>query len=226
MKIKRAASIPLITHDPFFSIWSPADQLHDTNTVHWSGAPQRLKGFLLIDGKKHVFLGERIGDGFLPQTAVEVTATATCYTFENEKLRMTCRFTSPLLLDDPLLISRPCSYIDLTVEKKKPCEVAVTFAVTGDLCRTGSDPLTGFSGSFAGYPYAMMGRAVQQPLSGSDDRTTINWGYAYLACGQKRADVCFHCGAQELQLTSPVESGRELNLILAYDDLLSINYFG
>lgn len=226
MRIKSAASIPLVTHDPFFSVWSAADQLHDSDTVHWSGALQRLKGWLLVDGKKHVFMGERIGDSFLPQTAVEVTATATQYTFENEKLVLTCRFTSPLLLDDPVLVSRPCTYIDVTVTKKMPCHVRVELAVTSDLVRTGKDPLTGFRGRFTDFAYAMMGRAVQQPLSGSDDRTTINWGYVYLACREQGSQLHFDQGGQQLFLSTVPEDGKTLSMILAYDDLLSINYFG
>ena len=226
MKIKRAACVPLVTHDPFFSIWSAADQLHDSDTVHWSGALQRLKGHLMVDGKKYVFLGERTGDSFLPQTAVEVTATASQYTFENEKLRLICRFTSPLLLDDPLLVSRPCTYIDLTVIKKMPCQVMAELMVTSDLVQTAKDALTGFCGKYRDFSYAMMGRAVQQPLSGSDDRTTINWGYAYLACREAESKLCFDIGGQRMTLQATPESGRTVNIILAYDDLLSINYFG
>lgn len=226
MKVNRVASVPLVTHDPFFSIWSSADQLHDSDTVHWSGALQRLKGWLMIDGRKHVFLGERIGDSFMPQTALEVTATATEYTFENEKLELKCRFTSPLLLEDPLLVSRPCTYIDLTVKKKIPCEVKVEMAVTSDLVRTGKDPLTGFQGKYGDFSYAMMGRAVQQPLSGSDDRTTINWGYAYLACREENTRLHFDQGGQRLFLSVKPENEKTVNVIVAYDDLLSINYFG
>ena len=29
MKVTRAASIPLVTHDPYFSIWSSSDNLYD-----------------------------------------------------------------------------------------------------------------------------------------------------------------------------------------------------
>ena len=33
MKIKKAAAIPLILQDPFFSIWSDADHLYDKDPV-------------------------------------------------------------------------------------------------------------------------------------------------------------------------------------------------
>lgn len=224
MKIKRAACVPLITHDPFFSVWSAADQLHDSDTVHWSGAVQRLKGHLTIDGKKYVFMGERTGDSFLPQTDLNVTATATEYRFENEKIILVCRFTSPLLLDDPLLVSRPCAYIDLTVTKKMSCRVEAELSVLSDMVQTTKDYITGFPGKYQNFSYAVMGRALQQPLSGSDDRTTINWGYAYLACTE--GQVSFTQSNQRLCLNAEPQDGKTLNVVIAYDDLLSINYFG
>lgn len=45
-----------------------------------------------------------------------VTALSAEYTFENRRARLTVRFTSPLLLDNPLLVSRPCTYLDCTVQ--------------------------------------------------------------------------------------------------------------
>ena len=48
MKVTRAASIPLITHDPYFSIWSSSDNLYDTDTVHWTGKRQQIRGYLTV----------------------------------------------------------------------------------------------------------------------------------------------------------------------------------
>jgi hypothetical protein len=34
----RPPAVPLVTNDPFFSIWSMGDPLTDVNTKHWSEA--------------------------------------------------------------------------------------------------------------------------------------------------------------------------------------------
>lgn len=33
----RAPAVPLITSDPYLSIWSPTDALNESSTMHWTG---------------------------------------------------------------------------------------------------------------------------------------------------------------------------------------------
>ena len=135
MKVTRAASIPLVTHDPYFSIWSSSDHLYDTDTVHWTGKRQQIRGYLTVDKTVYCFMGDKEFHQILPQISLDVTSTATTYTFENDKVRLCCRFTSPLILSDPLLVSRPCTYIDFMVEKKNADNVQLDFIVSADLVR-------------------------------------------------------------------------------------------
>lgn len=52
-----APSYPLITHDPYFSIWSATDQVNESVTKHWTGAEQSLTGVIKVDGIPYSFLG-------------------------------------------------------------------------------------------------------------------------------------------------------------------------
>ena len=57
----RLPAYPLITVDPFFSIWSRSETLYDAPTTLWCGIPKRLTGFVTVDGKKFRFLGKGKG---------------------------------------------------------------------------------------------------------------------------------------------------------------------
>lgn len=233
MKVKRAAAIPLITHDPYFSIWSDADCLYGKDPVHWSGARVRMKGYIKIEETLYCFLGDKGIHPEIPQQAVDVSAMATEYLFENQMVELTVRFTSPLLLDDLGILSRPCSYIDFTLRKKVACKAEVIFAISSGLNLAGGTVLVGGQhrqpayGSGIPYGYAFMGRAIQQPLGGSGDRVTADWGYLYLASAQEGVQPVYDKAERRLlcRIPFPGQDGTG-GLVLAWDDLVSINYFG
>lgn len=54
----RAPSVPLITSDTYFSIWSPYNELTEGNTEHWTGAAHPLLGTLRVDGTVYRFMGK------------------------------------------------------------------------------------------------------------------------------------------------------------------------
>ncbi|HMI02716.1 MAG TPA: DUF4965 domain-containing protein [Pedobacter sp.] len=54
---KKAPSYPLITHDPYFSIWSNTGEVNQSVTKHWTGADQSLLGVIKVDGRSYGFLG-------------------------------------------------------------------------------------------------------------------------------------------------------------------------
>src|ERR1035438_477446 len=97
----RVPAVPLITHDPYFSVWSMNDKLTDGPTRHWTGAHQPLTGLVRVDGQVLRWMGS--SPQTIPairQTSLEITATRTTYHFEDHGIRLDVSFLSPLLPND------------------------------------------------------------------------------------------------------------------------------
>src|SRR6185437_16616200 len=100
----RPPAVPLVAHDPYFSIWSMADHLTDGPTRHWTGVPQQLFGLARIDGKNYRFLGAATrGPQSIPalaQKSLQLTPTRTVAVMANPEVEIRVEFMTPLLPQD------------------------------------------------------------------------------------------------------------------------------
>lgn len=67
----RLPSVPLITSDPYFSIWSPYDKLNEGSTRHWTNDKKSLIGAVRVDGKVYRFMGKQAMQVILPMAGSE-----------------------------------------------------------------------------------------------------------------------------------------------------------
>ena len=187
----RPPAIPLIVHDPYFSIWSAADRLTDTGTTHWTGKPNSLSALVRIDGNTFSLVGaaRRESRGMTPvetltQAGVEVLPTRTIYEFAERGVRITLTFLTPALPDDLEVLSRPLTYLEWSVNSTdgKEHQVAVYFDAASDLVvNTSDEPVSASRFQVDGQPVLRMGSRRQPILEKRGDDLRIDWGYLYLA---------------------------------------------
>lgn len=232
MMTLRAPATPLITVDPYFSIWSMTDKLNESTTKHWTGKDNTLIGILTLDGKDYRFMGSGEGE-ILPQESVDINAMNTVYRFGNDKIELTADFLTPLFPDSMYYISRPVSYLSLAyrVRDGKKHKVKVTLLASEELCLNakGEGHAVAEKVQINGFTAMRLGNEVQAPLSRDGDDLRIDWGYFYLAVGGKGNADAFHCdkcGMDMIRVSAEMSPSSATLFLFAYDDGKCIEYFG
>ncbi|HWG19059.1 MAG TPA: DUF4965 domain-containing protein [Terracidiphilus sp.] len=180
---QRPPAVPLIAHDPYFSVWSFADRLTDADTVHWTGKRQPIHGLARIDGKTYRWMGAEPRDvPAMEQTGLRVTPTHTIYDFAADGVSLTVTFFTPALPHDLDVLSRPVTYLTLTASADSPHDISALVDVDPVIAvNTADEPVTWGRSRAAGLTVLNVGSRDQRVLNRPGDDLRIDWGYFHLA---------------------------------------------
>jgi hypothetical protein len=181
----RPPAVPLITHNPYFSIWSMGDHLTDENTKHWTGTEQPLTGLVRIDGKSYRFMGARPHDiPALRQSQMDITPTHTRYQFGGAGIDLELTFFTPAFPEDLDVLSRPVTYLSWNIRATDGASHDAELYLEADprIAVNGGDQMVVWGRSRArGLTVLNVGSRDQQVLNRSGDNLRVDWGYFHLA---------------------------------------------
>ena len=238
----RPPAAPLVTVDPFFSIWSCADTLYGDCTRNWTQIPNPIMTGVYVNNVFYSF--GTTAEDFSPvrrtihQTGLTVTPLCTKYTFEDTNIKATLTFTTPLLLDRLDIMTRPVSYVQYEIEKNcdKPMDIDFVFGIGARCCTRNNKQIVAFKKT--GYSLCC-GNIVQTPLSQSGDVDMIDWGYLHLCDKDAFVSTINHYGEMvshpinqtynayvDMPYMTVKKSELSGVITIAYDEIKPIEYFG
>jgi hypothetical protein len=175
----------LITHDPYFSIWSTTDNLADSDTSHWTGASQPIGGIARIDGKSYRFMGKHPENlPAMEQTSRLVTPTHTRYEFHQGGIALELTFFTPAIMADLDLLSRPVTYMSWTARATDGGTHRVSVLLDVDpviAVNDRSQNVIETRHQTSRLHVLSVGSSDQKILNRSGDNLRIDWGYFHLA---------------------------------------------
>ncbi|HZL09541.1 MAG TPA: DUF4965 domain-containing protein [Prolixibacteraceae bacterium] len=276
----------MYSHDDNFELYLNGQKLVDTGYSWKNNAILPLDGelrALLIQGGKNVIavhchnktggayvdfgiFQDKVEAEVFAQTAVQksvgLSATQTQYEFTCGPVDLNLSFISPLLPENPDVLSRPVNYISYKVKSTdgKNHDVQIYFEATPEWAVNQlSQEVSIEKGQTDGLTYFKAGTTEQPILEKKGDDLRIDWGYFYL-CGKNTPDMSYALGdfetvKQGFAATGILESTGEQklvttmstnipvmscasqlgevsdkttsgNIMIGYDDLYAIQYFG
>jgi hypothetical protein len=258
----RPPSIPLVTHDPYFSIWSANNLAYEGQTTHWTGTAQPLAGMIRIDDKAFQILGQGgRGTPVMTQSGVQVLPTRTIYQMDAAGIHLDLTFLTPALPDDLEILSRPVTYLVWEVRStdSQNHKISLYFHCSAQIAvNTPEQQITATRARVGNLDVLRVGSREQPVLGKSGDNLRIDWGYLYAAVPRAQVtasalinernarseflqsgslpdsdDLDFPRAASDrspgmafvFDLGTVGTAPASRYLLLAYDDLWSIEYF-
>jgi len=205
----RPPAVPLVTSDPYLSVWSEADRLTGDLTRHWTRQPHPLVSLIRIEGKAFRLMGnDPPGVPALPQTGVRVTPTRSIYDFEGAGVHVTLTFTTAALPDDLDALTRPLTYLiwDVRAVDGRRHSVSLYDSTSGLLAVNTPDQSVTWAREKMGPLTALrVGTLAQTLLRPAGDGVRIDWGYAYAAASTAQATATI--GGNDALLNRYIQSG-------------------
>jgi hypothetical protein len=184
------------------------------------------------------------------QNSVKITATQTKYDFTAGPVNLRVEFASPLLMDDLDLLSRPVNYISYETASNdgKEHNVEVYFEATPEWAVNELNQEVEVStGKTGDVNFAKAGTTEQAILKKKGDNVRIDWGYFYMASGKNpiaigdfsamkssfiengtissSSEKITSVMTKSMPVLAYVDKGPSGYLMIAYDDIESIQYF-
>ena len=218
----RPPAIPLITSDPFFSVWSESDNLNASDTVHWTGRTVALRCTVKVGDREYGVMGRNDGIPAARQICFDMDAFSSYYTFDCGGVTVRLTFTSPVIPDDLYLVSRPVSYLYISADADGVrAKVSASEQICLDLAGEYPVKVSCEGGSVT------LASEVQNVLSHDGDDQRIDWGRFYLTCKTpKGAEYGSYLADGMTFVFAEAEVGEGTLFSFAYDDVKSIEYFG
>lgn len=188
---------PIITADPYLSIWSQSDLLNEQDTKHISNNIHAIEGYIEVDGHLNRFMGA--GNSSLEtkimgttttvsvaqQNSKTVSATQTYYNFTADNVSLDIAFSAPQVITDASSLDAAVNYISYKVTSTdgKTHNVKIHIAPAISLVqRANYGSTTRIIDDSEGIIFGKLGAATQNMTEG----TEANWGYIYIMADKTR----------------------------------------
>lgn len=198
----RYPAIPLIAHDPYFSVWSFDDNLNDSWQKHWTGSSIGMCGLLRVDGEAMTFSGGGDLAPKMKQNSVRVLPTRTIYEFECKQVTLTLTFLTPALPHKLAVMARPITYIVFELESRdgKEHDCRICWDCGGEPCVDQvTEKITWSRYKHKELELMSLSANNQRMLERAGDNLRIDWGHFYLGVPKKFDAQTAFCHNQPLR---------------------------
>ncbi|MBL8066485.1 MAG: DUF4965 domain-containing protein [Chthonomonadaceae bacterium] len=188
----RPPAIPLVTHDPYFSIWSFGDKLTDDWTKHWTGKNHAMVGMIRVDGKCYRWMSRGLEDvPAAEQVSLKVLPRRSAVTFTAGGVEFTVSFICRQDIRDENMLSRSDTYVSMSYLSADSRDHDVQFYLdcSSELVVNDSSQEVEWSRlntSGEDGTILAMWHSGGRPLNRVGDDHRIDWGKLYMIPGRGR----------------------------------------